>query len=195
MHHIRKHFFLFELYLQIIEPFVNTFYDIITHLCCEPFKVQSHFNHITMNNSKSLLMAILAISILWTGCSSSKNLVLSNSELPSYSTQPRDFERDAYVVDWVYTEAKAKRFWLLFIPFGGGKSKLELAERAGKKIEYAASRQGMDGLLGEPQFTYEKSVVPLILFNFSTRKVIARAKAYRLKTEQEYQESKRKSNN
>ncbi|MBS1763999.1 MAG: hypothetical protein JSS90_03405 [Bacteroidetes bacterium] len=137
-----------------------------------------------MKNLNFIILPFLAATIMFSSCSSSKSTV---------NHQPieiQKFKRDEYVVlDNLKGEAKSNRFWLLFIPFGG-KSDQKLYEKAYDKAVKSAVGQKADGLL-EPRYTYKKITIPLIVVSWTTKKVTAEGKAFRIKTEDEYQNSKK----
>ncbi len=137
-----------------------------------------------MNTKKSLVILLLSV-LFFASCSSTRNT------MNEYPIEIQKFDRDEYVVlDNVEGEAKSTRFWLLFLPFGG-KSEAKLGKEAYERAVNNASNENADGLL-QPRYTYKKTVIPLLLFNFSTKKVTAKGKAFRIKNEEEYQKSKGK---
>ena len=134
-----------------------------------------------------IILPFLSATIIFTSCSTSK------SAINHQPIEIQKFNRDEYVVlDNVKGEAKSNRFWLLFIPFGG-KSDQKLYEKAYDKAVKSAVGQKADGLL-QPRYTYKKTTIPLIVVSWTTKKVTAEGKAFRIKSEEEYQNSK-KSNN
>lgn len=129
------------------------------------------------------LLLCLALGGFLFSCSATRD---SLNEQP---VEIQKFDRDEYIVlDNIKGEAKSVKFWFLFIPFGG-KNESELAKEAYQNALDSAGGKNADGIL-QPKYTYKKSTVPLILFNWTKREVKANGKAFRIKTEQEYQESK-----
>lgn len=133
----------------------------------------------------NVFVFIICIAFALSSCSTTRN---SLNEQP---VKIQEFERDEYVVlDNVSGKAKSFRFWLLFIPFGG-KSDQTLYEKAYNRAVGSAVGENADGLL-QPRYTYKKSTVPLLLFSWTIKKVSANGKAFRIKSEEEYQRDKSK---
>lgn len=126
---------------------------------------------------KVLVFVMLAAAQL--SCRTSQNV------MDKQPIKIQEFERDEYIVlDKVYGEATAARAWLLFIPIGG-KSDEKLYEIAYDKALKSAASQDADGIL-QPRYTYDKISVPLLLVGWSKKTVTAEGKAFRIKTEAEY---------
>ncbi|MCB0516900.1 MAG: DUF6567 family protein [Chitinophagales bacterium] len=136
-----------------------------------------------MISKKNSIFILLAGLLFFTSCSTTR------SSLNQQPVKIQEFERDEYIVlDKVKGEAKSFRFWLLFIPIGG-KSDQKLYEKAYDNAIKSAVGQDADGLL-QPRYTYKKTTIPLILFGWTTKKVSAEGKAFRIKSEEEYQKDK-----
>ena len=147
-------------------------------------KVDTCFEYKMKKLKKSVVLLSIASTMMF-GCTSSK------SSLGDQPIKIQEFKRDEYVVlDKAYGEAKSFRFWLLFLPLGG-KSDQKLYEIAYSKAIKSAVGQEADGLL-QPRYTYKKTAIPLLLIGFTTKKVTAEGKAFRIKTEEEYQKTKEK---
>lgn len=136
------------------------------------------------------LLTFFIATLFLTSCSTTKTAI---------NHQPieiQKFNRDEYVVlDQINGKANSTRVWFLFIPFGG-KSDQKLYEKAYNSAVKSAIGQKADGIL-QPRYTYKKTTIPLILLNFTTKKVTVEGKAFRIKSEEEYQNSKtdKKTNN
>lgn len=136
-----------------------------------------------MNKFKILFLAFLFAVSLLVGCTTSK------SSLNEQPVKIKEFNRNEYVVlDNVVGKAKSFRFWFLFIPFGGKQDQV-LYDAAYDRAIKSAVGQKADGLL-QPRYTYKKTIYPFIIISFTTKKVTAEGKAFRLKSEEEYQKSK-----
>lgn len=94
--------------------------------------------------------------------------------------------KDSVLLDQVTSVDKSFRFWFLFIPIGG-KTDQRLYENAYQKAVKMLPKA--DGLI-EPRYEYKKTSVPLILIGFTTKKVTAIGKGYRLKTDEEMKSNK-----
>ena len=138
-----------------------------------------------MLQSKNILLAFFAAIILLTSCST------TNSTFNVQSVDIEKFRRDDYVVlDKVKGQAKSVRFWLLFIPISGKTPEPKLDARAYRRAVKSADKQDADGLLAPRRFL-KKTTYPFLLFNWTTSKVTIEGKPFRLKNEEEYQETKR----
>ena len=136
-----------------------------------------------MKKINTFCLSFLLAMSLFSSCTTTKSSV---KEQP---IKIEEFNRDEYVIlDKVNGEAKSFRLWVLFIPFGGTDDQI-LYERAYSSAVGSAVGQQADWLL-EPRYTYKKTIIPLILVSFTTKKVTAEGKAFRLKSEEEYQQSK-----
>ena len=135
---------------------------------------------------KFTILTLIAIVSFMASCSTTK------SSINHQPIEIQKFNRDEYVVlDNVHGEAKSNRFWLLFIPFGG-KSDQKLYERAYNKATKSAVGQKADGIL-QPKYSYKKITIPLIVLNFTSKKVAVEGKGFRIKSEEEYQNSKKEN--
>jgi hypothetical protein len=139
-----------------------------------------------MKIRRNSLLFFLAGLFFLTSCSTTR------SSLNQHPVKIQEFERDEYVVlDRVKGEAKSYRFWILFIPIGG-KSDQKLYEKAYDNAIKSAIGKDADGIL-QPRYSYKKTSIPLILIGWTTKKVSAEGKAFRIKNEEEYQKSKNKN--
>lgn len=139
-----------------------------------------------MKKIYTLVSILLVVAVVFSSCTTTKNTL---NEQP---IKLRDLERDAYVVlNKAQGESKSFTFWLLFIPIGG-KSDQKLYEQAYDSAVKSSIDNEADGLL-EPRYSYKKTRVPLILFGFVSKKVTAEGRAFRIKTEEEYEKSKIKN--
>ena len=128
-----------------------------------------------------ILFSCLFAMILFSSCSSSR------SSIDVQKAKISEFKREEYVLlDQVTSVDKSFRFWFLFIPIGG-KSDQRLYENAYQKAVKMLPKA--DGLI-EPRYEYKKTSVPLILIGFTTKKVTAIGKGYRLKTDEEMKSNK-----
>ena len=114
-------------------------------------------------------------------CSSSRNTI------DQHEIEIAELDREDYVVlDPVEEEVRSTRFWLLFIPFGGKKDEKMKEKAYTRAVEQMPEA---DGLL-KPRYVVKKTVIPLIVFNFTFKKVSVRGKGFRIKSESEMQLTK-----
>lgn len=137
-----------------------------------------------MNGTIALVVVFLISLLLFsTGCSSTK------STLNEQPIRIQELERDEYVVlERVGGEASSFQFKLLFFPFGGKSDQKLYADAYDRAVDQAVD-QDADGLL-QPRYRYRKTRIPLILFGFTFKKVSAEGRAFRIKSEEEYFDSR-----
>lgn len=136
-----------------------------------------------MRHTKNSIFILLIGLLFLTSCSTTR------SSLNHQPVKIQEFERDEYVVlDKARGKAASFRFWLLFIPLGG-KSDQKLYEKAYDSAVKSAIVADADGLL-QPRFSYKKTSIPFILFGWTTKKVSVEGRAFRIKSEEEYQKTK-----
>ena len=135
-----------------------------------------------MNTYNKLTLGLfLAALFTFNSCSTSR------STIDEHKLQLDELEREDYVVlDRVEGEARSTKFWLLFLPFGGTKEEKLKQKAYNRAIEQMPEA---DGLI-KPRYQVKKTVIPLILINFSVKRVTAIGKGFRIKTDSELQVTK-----
>lgn len=122
----------------------------------------------------SYIITLLLATTLLASC--------SQSTIDSQKTRLAEFSRDDYtLLDPVTGTDKSFNAWILFIRVAGASdSKMyrRAYDRAVKQLPSA------DGIL-TPRTQYRKVPIPLILLNFSWKKVEVTGRGYRLKSDEE----------
>jgi hypothetical protein len=139
-----------------------------------------------LRNTKKLFLGLFLGLLALTSCST------KSSALAETAININTFDREEYVIlGKTRGEAKSVRVWILFIPFGG------YSDESLKKMAYNDALNGAfeaqaDGIL-QPRYTYKKRRYPFILFGWTIKKQVCEGRAFRLKTEAEYEKTKDKN--
>lgn len=95
-------------------------------------------------------------------------------------TQLSSLKREDYrITSNVETSKIFTKIWLLFLPFGGGKSEEFRREQAYLK---ACKEHRIDGIV-QPKFVTKRTVVPLILISYAGYNTSVTGKGYLIKTD------------
>ncbi len=133
---------------------------------------------------KSLLsykhsVLMLALVILFSSCGLSVSKTLTDNPNPYLSSSFEPLKRSDYdLLDQTAGDARSKQFYILFFPIGKSKTAQELESNA--YSDAVSNCKNADAVI-LPKVEYKRLTIPLILVNYSSRKVTVKGRGVQLK--------------
>jgi hypothetical protein len=144
--------------------------------------------------TKKLLMLLLSAYLL-SSCVTMNLPIDGYKPVTNKSDDVNTFNRKEYVLkENVTAKANSYVLWVTFIPCGNFAKESTLTRRSYRRAVAEARKanpnETIDGLLN-PQYTTSRVTVPLILLTYSYKKVVCTGRAFRLKTDEELNETQK----
>lgn len=125
------------------------------------------------------IVFLAAVLLLTSSCGFSITKTLSDEPNPYLNSSVEPLKRSEYnVLDNTTGYANSKQLYLLFFPIGKSKTTQELESNA--YYDAVDNCKGADALI-LPKTEYKRFSIPLILLNYTSRKITVKGRGIQLK--------------